>query len=121
MSTRSMSIKVFCCSVICFLCQVALSDCEVTWVTRNVTDSFRIGQDGCLNESVCTTTASCQTDGSCLCKDKLHFRNPIIIVSGSSKKFGNSYGCIISRDVMLSNTMFGEYISTQSVVYKIYT
>ena len=45
---RLMSIKVFCCAVICFLCQVALSDCEVSWVTRNVTDSFRIDQDGYL-------------------------------------------------------------------------
>ena len=110
MSTRLMFIKVFCCGVIYFLCQVALSDCEVTWVTRNVTDSFRIDQDGCLKDkNVCTTTASCQNDGSCLCnKDKPHFRNPIIIVSGGSLSFGNSYGCIRNRYV-LSNTLFGEY------------
>ena len=112
MSTRLMSIQVFCCGVIYFLCQVTLSDCEVTWVTRNVTDSFRIDQDGCLkDENVCTTTASCQNDGSCLCnKDKPHFRNPTIILSGGSLSFGNSYGCITSEYVVLSNSLFSEYI-----------
>lgn len=110
MSTRLMSIQVFCCGVIYFLCQVTLSDCEVTWVTRNVTDSFRIDQDGCLkDENVCTTTASCQNDGSCLCnKDKPHFRNPTIILSGGSLSFGNSYGCITSEYVVLSNSLFSE-------------
>ena len=112
MSMRLMSIKVFCCGVIYFICQLSLSDCEVTWVTRNYTDSFRIGQDRRLNDTnVCTTTASCQNDGSCLCnKDKPHFRNPIIIVSGGSLSFGNSYGCITRQYVVFSNTLFGEYI-----------
>ena len=107
-----MSIQVFCCGVIYFLCQVTLSDCEVTWVTRNVTDSFRIDQDGCLkDENVCTTTASCQNDGSCLCnKHEPYFRNPIIISSGGNLSFGNSYGCTTNQYVLHSNTLFGEYI-----------
>ena len=112
MSTRSMSIKVFCYGVIYFLCQVALSDCEVTWVTRNDTDSFRIDYDGCLKDvNVCTRTASCQNDGSCLCnKHEPYFRNPIIISGGSNLSFGNSYGCITRQYVVFSNTLFGEYI-----------
>ena len=77
----------------CLCCKVIMSGCEVVWVNRNVTDSFRVG-DGCTNNtSVCTNvSAKCQDDGSCLCKSQTpDYRNPVI------KKdfvYGDSYGCI---------------------------
>ena len=56
-----------------------LMSSDLAWVTRDVIDIFRIGEEGCLiNKSVCTTTASWQNDGSCLCNEGTpHFRNPI--------------------------------------------
>ena len=73
-----------------------MSGCEVVWVKRNVTDSFRVGKGGCTNDtSVCTNvSATCQDDGSCLCQSETpNYRNPVI------KKlkdfvYGDSYGCI---------------------------
>ena len=71
---------------------------EVVWVHRNVTDSFRVGEDGCTSDtSICPRSASCQNDsGLCLCgKDEPNFRNP----------FGNSdddqvYGCLNSTTML---------------------
>lgn len=102
-STRLLASNVVYCAVTYYLChffsQVALSTCEVTLVTRNYTDSFRIGKDDCeRNEIVCTTAgATCQDDGLCLCDLKNpHFRNPKVIIANSSFRYGNSYGCLTS-------------------------
>jgi hypothetical protein len=64
-----------------------------------ITDSFRVGEDGCTNNaSVWTISATCQFDGSsCLCSgSKPNFRNPNIIVGGNVLKYGDSYGCVSS-------------------------
>ena len=58
--------------VVCLLFKVILIRCEVTLINRNVTDSFRIGEDGCTKNTVCPTSAACQFDsGLCLCNDSL--------------------------------------------------
>ncbi|CAB4008248.1 Hypothetical predicted protein [Paramuricea clavata] len=80
-----------------YLCyKVVITGCEVVLVNRNVTDSFRFGKDGCTNdERVCTSSATCQSDGSCLCSaDKPNFRNPATR-SGVDK----SYGCLDSESI----------------------
>ena len=53
---------------------------EVVLVNRNVTDSFRVGQDGCTNDKfVCPDFSTCQSDGSCLCNfTRPNYRNPVI-------------------------------------------
>jgi hypothetical protein len=56
--------------VICLSFEVAVTGCKVVWVKRNVTDSFRVGKDGCTNDtSICRrSSATCQPDsGLCLC------------------------------------------------------
>ena len=63
---------------ICLSCKVFMTGCKVVWVNRNVTDSFRVGKDGCTNDtSVCPSSSICQTDsGLCLCRDsEPNFRN----------------------------------------------
>jgi hypothetical protein len=51
--------------------KVVMTGCEVVLVNRNVTDSFRVGKDGCTSDtSVCKSNATCQPDGSCLCNSK---------------------------------------------------
>ena len=46
---------------------------KVVLVKRNDRDSFRVGKDGCTNNSsVCTSSATCQPDtGLCLCNEDL--------------------------------------------------
>ena len=89
---------------VCLLLKVALIRCKVTSVHRNVTDSFRVGEDGCKANTDCspstTSSATCQSDtGVCLCKDnQSNFLN-------YTTNFGNVYGCIISSDIQ---TGFGE-------------
>jgi hypothetical protein len=85
--------------LICLSCKVVVTGCEVVWVNRNVTDSFRVGKNGCTNDtSVCTRrNASRQSDGSCLCNsESLSYRNrhPVLETNGSEIVYGDSYGCI---------------------------
>ena len=85
--------------VICLFCEVITTGGEVVFVNRNVTDSFRVGKDGCTNDaSVCTSvSATCQDDGSCLCNFKNpNYRNPVIEITSSELVYGDSYGCIES-------------------------
>ena len=72
-------------------CKVVMTGCEVVWVNRNVTDSFRVGEDGCTkNSSVCPSSSTCQTDsGLCLCRDSApNFRNP-----NGNPNNKEGYGC----------------------------
>ena len=81
--------------VICLSCAVVMTAGEVVWVNRNVADSFRVGQDGCTNDtSVCTNvSATCRkSDGSCMCNStRPNFRNPVIIPNITD---GDTYGCV---------------------------
>ena len=82
---------------ICLSCKVFMTGCEVVWVNRNVTDSFRVDKDGCTkNTSVCPSSSTCQTDsGLCLCRDREpSFRNP-------NKGTNDSpvYGCLSNRNI----------------------
>jgi hypothetical protein len=92
--------------VTCLSCEVVMTGCEVVWVNRNVTDSFRVGKDGCTNDtSICRrSSATCQSDsGLCLCGvDQPNFRNPA--VESSSDKV---YGCISNDNI---RTGFGEFL-----------
>jgi hypothetical protein len=90
--------------VVCLCCEVVMTDGEVVWVNRNVTDSFRVGKDGCTSdENVCTSvSATCQPDGSCLCKTgSPTFRNPVIERSSGTLIYGSTYGCIDNRFIVL--------------------
>ena len=80
--------------VICLSCAVVVTAGQVVWVNRNVADSFRVGQDGCTNDtSVCTNvSATCQSDGSCICNStRPNFRHPVITPNIT---YGDTYGCI---------------------------
>ena len=81
-----------------------MTSCEVVLVNRNVTDSFRVGKDGCTNDpSLCTNiSATCQSDGLCLCnKDSSNFRNPVIEIDNGNLVYGETYGCM-GNDHILS-------------------
>jgi hypothetical protein len=72
--------------------KMVLTGCDVVWVNRNVTDSFRVGKDGCTyDSSVCTNfDARCikSSGGVCLCGIfKPNYRNPR---PGDDK----GYGCL---------------------------
>ena len=73
-----------------------MTGCEVVLVNRNVTDSFRVGEDGCTNDaSVCTDfgTACRQSDGLCLCPvGEPNFRKPTGV---------KDYGCLNSESIRL--------------------
>jgi hypothetical protein len=92
--------------VICLSCIVAMSGCEVVWVNRNVTDSFRVGKDGCTNDtSICRrSSAKCQPDsGLCSCGESgPNFRNPAV-----ESRRDKDYGCIGNDNI---RTGFGEFI-----------
>ena len=81
-----------------YLCfEVVMTGCEVVWVNRNVRDRFRVGEDGCTDDtSVCQIRAECQPDGCCLCDvNNPNFRNPVIkLTDGHEIKEGDSYGCV---------------------------
>ena len=73
---------------------MVMTGCEVVWVNRNVTDSFRVGKDGCTNDTrVCPSSSTCQTDsGLCLCHDNTpSFRNP------TDKN--QTYGCVSNTNI----------------------
>ena len=78
--------------------KVTLSSCEVVFVDRKAVDYFYVGKDGCVNDtSVCTTrSATCKSDGWCLCSSSRQtHRNPVIeIDSGKTVYRKNSYGCV---------------------------
>ena len=81
---------------VCLSCQVAITSCKVVSVSRNVTDSFRVGKDGCVNNvNVCTSSATCQKDGSCLCKPEFSsYRDRVIeMMVNGTLKYGSGYGC----------------------------
>ena len=89
--------------VICLSYKVVMIGCEVVSVKRDVTDSFRVGQDGCTNNaSVCPSSATCQPDsGQCACeKSQPNFsRNP--------RSNGKIYGCVNSSSI---RSGFGEWL-----------
>ena len=90
---------------ICLSCKVFMTGCEVVWVNRNVTDSFRVGKDGCTNDtSVCLSSSTCQTDsGLCLCRDsEPNFRNPNKVTTESQV-----YGCLRNHNI---RSGAGEYL-----------
>ncbi|CAB3994031.1 Hypothetical predicted protein [Paramuricea clavata] len=77
--------------------KVTLSECEVVLVNRSRIDSFRVGKSGCTNDtSVCPSSATCQSDGSCQCKSSTPtYRNPVIKTDGEiALVYGDSYGCV---------------------------
>ena len=83
---------------ICLSCKVFMTGCEVVWVNRNVIDSFRVGKDGCTNDtSVCPSSSTCQTDsGLCLCRD-------------SEPNFYNAYGkpgCFSHHNIYISRSEY---------------
>ena len=83
--------------VVCLCCEVVMIGCEVVCVNRNVTDSFRVGEDGCTNNTnVCANvSATCQPDGSCLCNStNSTYHNPVIEFKNSDFVNGDSYICI---------------------------
>ena len=80
--------------VICLSYKVVLNSCEVVLVHRNVTDSFRVGKDGCRSDSkVCPSLSTCLPDsGLCLCGSLLNFLNPDV-------KNVNGYKCVRGKDI----------------------
>jgi hypothetical protein len=81
----------------CVLGKVTLSKCEVVLVNRSRIDRFRVGKGGCTNDtSVCTISATCQSDGSCQCDSSTPtYRNPVIKTDGEiALVYGDSYGCV---------------------------
>ena len=68
---------------------------QVTFVNRNVTDSFRVGEDGCTKNTDCPDSATCQYDsGLCLCSDgRPNFLNFTAISSSIT------YGCLQSESI----------------------
>ena len=86
--------------VVCLLFKVVLIRCEVTLVNRNVTDSFRVGKDGCMTNTDCPSSATCQSEsGLCLCSDGY----PNFLKH--SQTFNTVYGCLSSKVI---RTGFGE-------------
>ena len=82
-----------------------MTGCEVVLINRNVTDSFRVGKDGCTkNNSVCPDSSICQTDsGLCLCPDsEPSFRNPNKVAND-----GQVYGCLSNHNI---RSGAGEYL-----------
>ena len=83
---------------ILLLYNMVIAECEKVWINRNVTDSFRVGTEGCNHDSsICTKrSAECQADGWCLCdKDSPNFRNPAI----EEGEYGKTYGCTGSEHI----------------------
>jgi hypothetical protein len=100
----SLKYKVVSVWLICLSCEVVMTACEVVWVNRNVTDSFRVGNDGCTNDTgLCTSSATCQSDGLCLCKsDRPSYRNPVIEVKDSKIVYGTRMAVLTIFSVLMS-------------------
>ena len=90
----------------CLSCEVVVTCCKVVLVNRNVTDSFRVGKNGCTNDkNICTqSSATCQPDsGLCLCgESEPNFRNPAVEI-----RTDKDYGCINNDNI---RTGFGEFL-----------
>ena len=90
----------FKCKVIllCCICSTYKVASKVVLVKRNVTDSFRVGKNGCTNiASVCTSSATCQSDtGLCLCNEDLpNYVNSI-------EKCSNGQYCCVANNMIPS-------------------
>ena len=100
----SLKCKVVLLFTICSTYKGIASSDEVVLVERNVTDSFRVGNDGCRNNaSVCTSfAATCRPDtGLCFCnKNSPNFVNHI-------KKISREYYCAPNNAI--SYLIGGEY------------
>lgn len=93
---------------LCLSFKAVITSCEVVSVSRNVTDSFRVGKQGCTNNvNICTSSATCQADGSCLCHSKTPtYRNPVIECSvNKTLEYGHAYGC--SKDEHILRRVLG--------------
>ena len=91
--------------VICSTLKVVTSSNEVLLVNRNVTDRFRAGKDGCINNTnVCTRSAACQAEsGLCLCKNDLpNFVNGVVESS-------SEFACVRNEDMY---KYFGECLNS---------
>ena len=80
---------------ICMTFKVVASSKKVVLVNRNVKDSFRVGKDGCSNNTnVCTRSATCQAEsGLCLCKnDSPNFVNGVV-------KSPSEFACVTNEDM----------------------
>lgn len=94
---------------LCLSYKVIMTGSEVTFVNRSVTDSFFIGKDGCVkNGSVCTSSATCHSHGSCVCNAGTpNFRR----TSDRTLEYGESYGCL--ENLYVRNGVFGKFIGSQ--------
>ena len=73
---------------------MALYSSEVVLVNRNKIDSFRVGKDGCTNDTnVCPTSAICRmSDGFCQCTSSAPtYRTSLLNTNGLR---GLVYGCV---------------------------
>lgn len=84
--------------------KVVTTGCQVIWVNHNVTDSFRVGKDGCMNnQSLCTSSARCHSDGLCLCKTETpNYRNPVHHKKSHVSLHNDTYGCISNLTIRTS-------------------
>ena len=79
----------------CSMCKVVTTTNEVGLVHRHFRDRFRVGKDGCANNTnVCTNFAKCQVDsGLCVCKgDSLNFINHV-------EDSSNEYTCVSNENI----------------------
>ena len=86
----------------CWISNVmSLSSFEVVSVNRGKTDSFRVGKDGCKNDSkVCSTSATCrEADGLCLCSSRTPTYRKFLMTSLR----GVVYGCVQDSLICLSS------------------
>ena len=98
-----MSLKTISFALISFwLGGMALSSSEVVSVNRSKIDSFLVGKDGCKNNDVCPTSATCQTsDGLCKCNsNKPTYRT---LLSKTNGMRGLVYGCVSDSLIGLSS------------------
>ena len=97
--------------VVSLLFKVFLIRCEVTSVIRNVTDSFRVGENGCRRNTDCsmstTSAAACQSgSGLCLCNDgQPNFLFYALRLSGAD------YQCVTSLSIRngLGECLYGYF------------
>ena len=71
-----------------------LSSSEVILVSRNQTDSFLVGKDGCKNDAnVCPTSAFCRmSDGFCQCQTNTPTYRTLLSTTNGMR--GMVYGCV---------------------------